>query len=76
MLGRNIAQNLARHATFLRNHRDVIAAMDFFVVPTVRFRLMYVWIAIDHGRLRTLHSNDESHGAVKARGRTESRKDG
>jgi hypothetical protein len=28
--------------TFLRNHRDVIAAMDFFVVPTVRFNLLYV----------------------------------
>ena len=24
--------------------------MDFFVVPTVRFRLLYVWFAIDHGR--------------------------
>ena len=32
-----------RWMTFLRNHRDVIAAMDFFVVPTVRFTLLYVW---------------------------------
>ena len=30
--------------TFLRNHRDVIAGMDFFVVPTVRFTLLYVWL--------------------------------
>ena len=28
--------------TFLRNHKDVIAGMDFFVVPTVRFRLLWV----------------------------------
>jgi hypothetical protein len=29
-----------RWSTFLRNHRDLIAAMDFFVVPTVRFLLL------------------------------------
>ena len=39
-----------RWMTFLRNHRGLIAAMDFFVVPTVHFRLLYVWFAIDHGR--------------------------
>jgi hypothetical protein len=27
--------------TFLRNHADGIAAMDFFVVPTMSFRLLY-----------------------------------
>jgi transposase InsO family protein len=47
--------------TFLRNHRDLIAAMDFFVVPTVRFRLVYVWFAIDHGRRRILHFNVTDH---------------
>jgi len=46
-----------RWITFLRNHSEVIAGMDFFVVPTVRFRLLYVWIAIDHGRRRILHFN-------------------
>ena len=29
-----------RWMTFLRNHKDVITGMDFFVVPTVRFRLL------------------------------------
>ncbi|MGH9894407.1 MAG: integrase core domain-containing protein [bacterium] len=29
-----------------------IAGMDFFVVPTARFHLLYVWFAIDHGRRR------------------------
>ena len=43
--------------TFLRNHKDLIAGMDFFVVPTVRFRLLYVWLALDHGRRRVLHFN-------------------
>jgi len=46
-----------RWMTFLRNHKDAIAGMDFFVVPTVRFRLLYVWFAIDHGRRRILHFN-------------------
>jgi len=46
-----------RWTTFLHNHKDVIAGMDFFVVPTVRFRLLYVWFAIDHGRRRILHFN-------------------
>jgi transposase InsO family protein len=46
-----------RWMTFLRNHKDVIAGMDFFVVPTVRFRLLWVWFAIDHGRRRVLHFN-------------------
>ena len=46
-----------RWRTFLRNHRDVIAGMDFFVVPTIRFRLLYAWFVIDHGRRRVLHFN-------------------
>jgi hypothetical protein len=36
-----------RWTTFLGNHRDLIAGMDFFVVPTVRFQLLYVWFAIN-----------------------------
>ena len=46
-----------RWRTFLKNHRDLIAGMDFFVVPTVRFRFLHVWFAIDHGRRRILHFN-------------------
>jgi hypothetical protein len=46
-----------RWMTFLQDHKDVIAGMDFFVVPTVRFRLLYVWFAVDHGRRRILHFN-------------------
>jgi hypothetical protein len=44
-----------RWMTFLRNHRDGIVAMDFLVVPTVGFRLLYVWFIIDHGRRRIVH---------------------
>jgi putative transposase len=38
----------------LRNHRGAISAMDFFIVPTVTFRLVYAWFAIDHARRRIL----------------------
>jgi hypothetical protein len=33
-----------RWITFLRNHRDAIAAMDFFTIPTATFRILYVWV--------------------------------
>jgi transposase InsO family protein len=46
-----------RWMTFLRNHREAITAMDFFVVPTVSFRLLYVWFVIDHERRRIIHFN-------------------
>jgi transposase InsO family protein len=46
-----------RWMTFLRNHEGVIAGMDFFVIPTARFRLLYVWFAINNGRRRMLHFN-------------------
>jgi hypothetical protein len=36
--------------TFLRNHRDGIAAMDFFSVPTVTLRALYVLFVIRHAR--------------------------
>jgi len=34
-----------------------LAGMDFFVVPTVRFQLLYVWFVLDHNRRRILHFN-------------------
>ena len=46
---------------FLSNHREAIAAMDFFTVPTVTFRLLYCFFAIDHGRRRILHFNVTVH---------------
>ena len=46
-----------RWITFLHNHKDGIAAMDFFVVPIVGFRLLSVWFIIDHERRRIIHFN-------------------
>ncbi len=50
-----------RWKTFLRNHKDGIAAMDFIVVPTVRFRLLYVWFVIGHGRREIIHFGVTAH---------------
>ena len=62
---RTVSRYLRRHRrrpesrqswlTFLRNHREVIVAMDFFVVPTATFRVRYVWFAIRHARREILH---------------------
>ncbi len=46
---------------FLRNHREAIAALDFFTVPTAHFRLLYCLFVIDHGRRRILHFNVTAH---------------
>ncbi len=43
--------------TFLQNHAGAMAAMDFFVVPTVTFRLLYVLIVIKHERRNIVHFN-------------------
>ena len=43
--------------TFLQNHAGAMAAMDFFVVPTVTFRLLYVLIVITHERRKVVHFN-------------------
>src|SRR5665811_1702300 len=43
--------------TFLQNHAGGIAAMDFFVVPTVTCRLLYVLIVITHERRKVIHFN-------------------
>ena len=43
--------------TFLRNHREAIAAMDFFTVPTLTFGVLYCFFVIGHDRRKILHFN-------------------
>src|SRR5271155_4627078 len=42
-------------AAFLNNHREAIAAMDFFTVPTLAFGMLYCFFVISHDRRRILH---------------------
>jgi len=46
-----------RWLTFLRNHREAIAAMDFFTVPTLTFGILYCFFIISHDRRRIVHHN-------------------
>ncbi len=41
--------------TFLWNHREAIAAMDFFTVPTLTFGVPHCFFVISHNRRRVLH---------------------
>jgi putative transposase len=50
-----------RWLSFLHNHREALAAMDFFTVPTVTFNLLYCFFIISHDRRRILHFNITRH---------------
>jgi len=43
--------------TFLKNHAKDIASVDFFTVPTVTFRVLYVFIILSNVRRRIVHFN-------------------
>jgi transposase InsO family protein len=43
--------------TFLHNHAGSLASIDFFVVPTVTFRLLYGFVVLLHDRRRVVHFN-------------------
>jgi putative transposase len=50
-----------RWLAFLRNHREAIAAMDFFTVPTITFQVLYCFFVIAHDRRRIVHFNVTRH---------------
>lgn len=50
-----------RWATFVRNHAHAVVACDFFTVVTARFRILYVFVALEVGTRRILHWNVTEH---------------
>jgi transposase InsO family protein len=50
-----------RWSTFIRNQAQGIVACDFCVVVTVTFRILYVFVVIEHASRRLLHTNVTSH---------------
>ncbi len=46
---------------FLENHVKDLVSVDFFVVPTVTFRLLFVFIVLAHARRRIVHFNITEH---------------
>ena len=43
--------------SFLKNHVQDMVAVDFFIVPTVRNRILFVFLVLAHDRRRILHFN-------------------
>jgi len=51
--------------TFLANHLGQSAAIDFFVVPTATFRLLYCFVVLAHDRRRVMHFNVTAHPSAE-----------
>jgi hypothetical protein len=49
------------NGTFVRNHAQVIIACDFCVVVTATFRLLYVFVVMEHAPHRVLHTKVTAH---------------
>jgi len=47
--------------TFLRNHMGETVAIDFFTVATIRLRVLFVFLVMEHGRRRVLHFGITEH---------------
>src|SRR5258708_2436210 len=64
-----VAKYMAKHRpgsgqtwkTFLRNHVAGIGAMDFLVVPTINFRLLFVLVILRHERRRLISLSVTNH---------------
>jgi len=50
-----------RWSTLLRNHAKAILACDFFVAVTATFRMLCVFVVIEHGTRRLAHVNVTAH---------------
>jgi transposase InsO family protein len=58
-----VAKYMVRHRkppsqswrTFLRNHAKDLVSADFFVVPTIAFQLLFVFVILDQARRRPIH---------------------
>jgi transposase InsO family protein len=50
-----------RWRTFVRNHATTIMACDFCIVVTATFRLLYVFVVMEHAPRRILHTSVTAH---------------
>ncbi len=51
--------------TLLNNHVKSMVSVDFFVVPTVRFQILYVFLVLAHDRRRIVHFGVTEHPAAE-----------
>jgi hypothetical protein len=45
----------------LKNHVKDVVALDFFVVPTVTHKVLFVLVILAHARRRIVHVNITEH---------------
>src|ERR1022692_3829094 len=72
-----VAKYMVRHRkppsqtwrTFLRNHTKDIVAVDFFVVPTVFFEVLFVFVILSHDRRRLVHFAVTEHPTAEGTAR-------
>jgi len=50
---------------FLANHVRELVSLDFFMVPTVRFNVLFVLIILTHDRRRIVHFNITEHPSAR-----------
>jgi hypothetical protein len=58
---------------FLKNHAKQLVSVDFFVVPTLSFRLLFVFVVLEHHRRRVVHFNCQGRIKTRPVGRSKSR---
>ncbi len=46
---------------FLANHSKAICAVDFFVLPTFRFKLLFCFLVLSHDRRKIVHTAVTTH---------------
>jgi hypothetical protein len=46
---------------FLENHVKQLVSVDLFVVPTIDFKLLFVFLVLAHERRRVIHFNVAQH---------------
>lgn len=54
-----------RWSTFLRNHATGIVACDFCVTITATYRMLYVFVIIEHASRRLVHVNVTAHPSAQ-----------
>jgi putative transposase len=59
--GRGQRVRSQRWRTFVANHAQAIVACDFCVVVTATFRLLYVFVVMEHATRRILYANVTAH---------------
>jgi putative transposase len=43
--------------TFIKNHTLDMIAVDFLVIPTIRFKMLFVFVVLNHDRRKVIHFN-------------------